>query len=359
MKITFFITTLGGGGAERVVSNLANYLVNNNHSVSIIVLRGLDTKYYLDPRVSTIFVCNYYDSNVSSLYRHLKEITISRRILKNLDSDGCLVSFLELPMAISLLFRSDIPCKLIFSERNNPDNYSKIYRYIFRHFSNRADGAVFQTSVVQDWYNTFRNKKVVIPNAINDVFLEAPYAHGGGNKIVTVGRLNSQKNQKLLIESFAIVSRDYPQYRLFIYGDGPLKSELQLLVKNLGIADKVVFTGFKNDIITELMDADLFVLSSDFEGVPNALMEAMALGLPCISTDCAGGGARMLIDDEINGLLVPVGDPKSLSKKMGSVLVDKQLSIKLGENAVLVRETYAPQEIYSRWECYIEDIATL
>ena len=350
MKITFFITTLGGGGAERVVSNLANYLVNNNHSVSIIVLRGFDTKYYLDPRVSTIFVCNYYDSNVSSLYRHLKEITISRRILKNLDSDGCLVSFLELPMAISLLFRSDIPCKLIFSERNNPDNYSKIYRYIFRHFSNRADGAVFQTSVVQDWYNTFRNKKVVIPNAINDVFLEAPYAHGGGNKIVTVGRLNSQKNQKLLIESFAIVSRDYPQYRLFIYGDGPLKSELQLLVKNLGIADKVVFTGFKNDIITELMDADLFVLSSDFEGMPNALMEAMALGLPCISTDCAGGGARELISDMENGLLVPCNDKQRLSDSIKVVLHNDELKKRISVNARYIRTSNDSIKVYEQWE---------
>lgn len=356
MKITFFITTLGGGGAERVVSNLANYLVNNNHSVSIIVLRGLDTKYYLDPRVSTIFVCNYYDSNVSSLYRHLKEITISRRILKNLDSDGCLVSFLELPMAISLLFRSDIPCKLIFSERNNPDNYSKIYRYIFRHFSNRADGAVFQTSVVQDWYNTFRNKNVVIPNAINDVFLEAPYAHGGGNKIVTVGRLNSQKNQKLLIESFAIVSRDYPQYRLFLYGDGPLKSELQLLVKNLGIADKVVFAGFKNDIITELMDADLCVLSSDFEGMPNALMEAMALGLPCISTDCAGGGARELISDMENGLLVPCNDIERLSDAIKVVLRNDELKKRFSMKARYIRTSNGSMKVYKQWEKFISSI---
>lgn len=356
MKITFFITTLGGGGAERVVSNLANYLVNNNHSVSIIVLRGVESKYNLDSRVNTIFICNHYNANVSSILRHVNEITISRRILKNLDSDGCLVSFLELPMAISLLFRSDIPCKLIFSERNNPDNYSKIYRYIFRHFSNRADGAVFQTSVVQDWYNTFCNKKVVIPNAINDVFLEAPYAHGGGNKIVTVGRLNSQKNQKLLIESFAIVSRDYPQYRLFLYGDGPLKSELQLLVKNLGIADKIVFAGFKNDIITELMDADLFVLSSDFEGMPNALMEAMALGLPCISTDCAGGGARELISDMENGLLVQCNDIERLSDAIKVVLRNDELKKRFSMKARYIRTSNGSMKVYKQWEKFISSI---
>ena len=356
MKITFFITTLGGGGAERVVCNLANYLVNNNHSVSIIVLRGDESKYHLDSRVNTIFICNYFNANIGSILRHVKEIEISRRILKKLDSDECLVSFLELPIAMSLLFRRDIPCKLIFSERNNPDNYSKIYRFIFRYFCNRADGAVFQTTVVQDWYNTFCNKKKVIPNAINDVFLEAPYAYRGGNKIVTVGRLNSQKNQKLLIESFAIVSRDYPQYRLFLYGDGPLKSELQLLVNNLGLTDKVAFGGFKNDIITELMDADLFVLSSDFEGMPNALMEAMALGLPCISTDCAGGGARELISNMENRLLVPCDDKKRLSDAIKWVLNNDELRERISINARYIRISNSSLIVYKKWEKFIFSI---
>lgn len=137
-----------------------------------------------------------------------------------------------------------------------------------------------------------RSRKI-IPNAINKEFITAEYSGPRNKQIVSSGRLTEQKNHALLIKAFAGITAKYPAYKLVIYGDGPLRKDLELLASNLGIADKVSFPGYTTEIRKKIERSSLFVLSSDFEGMPNALMEAMALGVPCISTDCKGGGREI------------------------------------------------------------------
>lgn len=152
------------------------------------------------------------------------------------------------------------------------------------------------------------------------------------------------ENHALLIKAFAGITAKYPAYKLVIYGDGPLRKDLELLASNLGIADKVSFPGYTTEIRKKIERSSLFVLSSDFEGMPNALMEAMALGVPCISTDCKGGGARFLIKNGTNGLLTPIGDVEALQTAMEKILSDQFFADNLSHNAHKLCETHSPEK---------------
>jgi glycosyltransferase involved in cell wall biosynthesis len=171
--------------------------------------------------------------------------------------------------------------------------------------------------------------------------------------IIGAGRLNSQKNFPLLISSFAQIAKDFPGYKLRIYGKGALLESLQSLAKEKGVGDRVEFPGYVPNMPEVLEKASMFVLSSDFEGMPNALMEAMASGLPCISTDCGGGGARFLIEDGENGLLVPQKDEVAMAEAMRKILSDDAFANKIAENARKLQENLAPEKIYGEWEKFI------
>ena len=158
MKIVFFITSLGGGGAERVLSDLANDLVQKGCSVRIFVLRGKQKQYPLNSAIEIEYLQpDYYTGKKAIAYRFL-EIKKVRYFLKRIPRDNLLVSFLELPMAYSLLFRKLYNARLIICERSNPARYSKIYQWIFRHKSNKSDGFVCQTQFVKEWYSSYLNR---------------------------------------------------------------------------------------------------------------------------------------------------------------------------------------------------------
>lgn len=213
----------------------------------------------------------------------------------------------------------------------------------------------------KNWYgNSIGSAAVkIIPNAINKEFITAEYSGPRNKQIVSSGRLTEQKNHALLIKAFAGITAKYPAYKLVIYGDGPLRKDLELLASNLGIADKVSFPGYTTEIRKKIERSSLFVLSSDFEGMPNALMEAMALGVPCISTDCKGGGARFLIKNGTNGLLTPIGDVEALQAAMEKILSDQFFADNLSHNAHKLCETHSPEKIYAEWENLIKKVVCL
>ena len=142
----------------------------------------------------------------------------------------------------------------------------------------------------------------------------------------------------------------YPRLKLLIYGSGPLEKELKSYVKHLNLENKVIFKGEVDDIKTAIYKAKMFVLASDYEGMPNALMEAMALGVPCISTDCPCGGPKYLIKNEDNGLLVPIKNNNELTKAMLKLLDNENLSNKISRNAFLNSRKYEPNKICLLWE---------
>jgi len=208
---------------------------------------------------------------------------------------------------------------------------------------------------LRDYFNEdIRKRSIVIHNPVSVPIERYPIPVSRKKKIVTVGRLHPQKNQRLLIEAFLEVHKVLPDYKLEIYGDGKLGNELISLIEKIGLREFAYIYPSRKDIWDCIYDASLFVLTSDYEGMPNVLMEAMALGVPCVSTDCRPGGARTLIDDGVNGRIVPLRNLDALVSCMKEVLLKPELSEVMGNEARNIAETHTEKEIFNKWEHYLK-----
>lgn len=356
MRITLFISALSGGGAERVACNLANHLAGFGHQVEILTMAEDSSAEPLNDTIKhTPLLKEKERKNV--LLNNYKRFIRLRNYMKAEPVDAYVV-MLPVTIAMMLGLSNVTEAPIIVSERADPRRYSSSMQKLLQTISRRASGFVFQTTEARQWYAPYIDgiKNVIIPNAINPAFIRAAYTGECEKTIVAAGRLTSQKNFPLLIRSFAKIAEDFPDHKLVIYGQGGLKEELAALAESLDIADSVVFPGYVKNMQEELEKAQMFVLSSDYEGMPNALMEAMALGLPCVSTDCGGGGARFLIEDGVNGLLVPVQNEVAMAEAMKVILSDPKTAAELGKNARKVQDTLAPEKIYGQWEAFIREI---
>ena len=356
MKITIYIGGLTGGGAERVCCNLSSYLVEKGHEVTMLtVSKPNEMSYSIDPRVNLESLETKTRIKSGSLRVIVKQLKLFSFIRKN-DTD---VYIVMLPKTIKSLmtFHRFAKAPIIFSERANPASYDDKTQRFLKSAAKKADGIVFQTEHTKEWYASYiGHKSVVIPNAINPDFIRPVYSGEREKCIVTAGRLSNQKNHKLLIDAFAVVSPQYPEYSLKIYGKGPLEQELKAYVRAIGVSEKIRFMGYVSNMPEHLEKATMFVLSSDFEGMPNALMEAMAIGLPCISTNCPAGGSAFLINDGENGLLVPVNDKDAMVAAIQRILSDDMLAESIGHNAHKIIDKLSPENIYSQWEIFIKKV---
>lgn len=355
MKITIFIGGLIGGGTERVVCNLANYL-SFNHEVMLLTMSETDTIIKLKKEIVRISLLNKIEMQSNFIIKNIKRYIRLRKHLKNSNSEIFLVM---LPVTICLLFwfRNLIKVPIVVSERCDPNQLSTLKKKLIEKAAIRANGIVFQTEDVKKYYEKLGVKNgIIIPNAINDECLKIKRSFQPKKKIVAAGRLTKEKNFEMLIRAFAIVSKKIEDYELYIYGKGPLLGNLKSITKELSIEEKVHFPGFSNDLLNDIKDASLFVLPSNYEGMPNVLMEAMAIGLPCIATDCPVGGPRYLIENGENGILVPVGGQEILQEKILEVLEDPIKAKYYSQNAKKIIEKLNSNKIYSLWERYLIEV---
>lgn len=353
MKITLFIGSLYGGGAERVTCNLASYLVQHGHQVEILTMSETEKAYELDKRVSVRTLLSIKERK-NTVRNMLVRMPRFWRYLKASDTDAYIVMLPKITIML-LMFRRLTKAKVIAAERVDPASYSERIAKMLKKYAKRADGWVFQTEDAQKWYgDSIKDcKAIVIPNAVNPAFIR-PHYEGKKRKVIAgAGRLDVQKNFDLLIRAFAKIASEFPEYNLIIYGKGDKEQELKSLVESLGLQDRIDLPGNIQNIAEEMEKNTMFVLSSDFEGMPNALMEAMALGLPCVSTDCPCGGPRYLIQDGVNGLLVPVGDENKMAEAIKNLLTNSDYAKKMGQNASKISEKLAPDKIYGKWEKFI------
>ena len=170
--------------------------------------------------------------------------------------------------------------------------------------------------------------------------------------IVAVGRVDANKNHEMIIRAFAGLAEKYPDYRLVIYGEGDLRPSLLRMAEKMGLKDRVRLPGSISDVASAIYKASFFVLSSYSEGMPNTLIEAMALGIPSISTDCPCGGPAELIEDGVNGYLIEPGDWEKLQDILQKLVDDPRLAQKVGENAAKIQETLNPDRMNKMWEDY-------
>ena len=215
----------------------------------------------------------------------------------------------------------------------------------------RAAAVVLQLEAQASFFPPkVREKTIVIRNALDETFLKPPYEGEREKTIVSVGTLNHNKNHQMLVKAFARLLPKYPDWRLIIYGEGNERRHLTQLVGALGIRGTVELPGMKENIAEEIYRAGMFVLCSNEEGMPMTLLEAMAMGIPCISTDCPCGGPREIVKDGFNGLLTPVGDVARMETAMIRFLGNRGLTKSCAGRAPEVRKIFHPVLVYAAWD---------
>ena len=340
------------GGAQRVCYNLINWILANTYDeVHLIICSGRTVKEEYDlSKIPHSIVTGGILNKINRIRRELKHIKPD--VLVTMGVPGALF---DVPACIGL------GIKHIISERNDPAHFGGrvTTRILSRLLMRKADGYVFQTNDAQAYYGgALIKRSTVIPNPlfIGDDYPATQYNGLREKKIVTTGRLNKQKNHSLLIRAFKKISDEFPDYKLIIYGEGPERQNDETLIKELGLEGRVLLPGTINNVPEKIHKSSLYVLSSDFEGMPNSLMEAMALGLPCISTDCPCGGPRELIENGKNGILVPTGNEKALADAMKNILNDEKFALKIGKNAMSIRERLSLNKVCKQWYDYFKSI---
>lgn len=343
-KILFLISSFDSGGAERVVSILANNYVEQGYKVDVLMLLDDKITYRIDNRIN---IQNLYERNGSIIYRFFKLIWVVRRYIKREKPDK-IISFLTKVNIIGLLSSIGLDEDIYVSERNDP--YHEKRGYIVNiltkltYSMKNCKRVVFQTKYEADFFPRFiQSKGIEIYNPIQVSCGRKEPIH----KIVNVGRLFEQKNQQLLINSFAHIYRKYPQYKLCIYGDGPLKNQLILQAEQLKIKEAVFFSGKVANIHECIADAEFFVMSSNYEGLSNALLEAMMMGIPCITTNVSG--IDEIVKNGDNGLLVKANCKEEMVKAMNLIIEDKTLREKLGQKAKETSMLFKPSAIADKW----------
>lgn len=343
MKIIFIIPNMTGGGTERVISLLSDAYVRKGFDVAIMQFAGYEHAYQLNDKVEDFSVAPRSNGNPLVMIRRL--IAMRRYFKKNPDSHIFAFCVMGAVFAVMTTWGMKIP--VMVAERNSPDscNVKALRNWAYR----RAGRITFQTSDGISYFpKEIADKAVVIPNPV-DADVPQPYTGSRSHRIVTAGRLHKQKNHALLLEAFALFGARFPDYELHIYGEGELEAPLKEQAVRLQIDSRIVWHGFCADVREKIRDAAMFVLSSDYEGISNSMLEALAMGIPTISTDCPIGGARIYITPGQSGLLVPVGDKEAMAEAMCRIASDAELAGRLSAGAAQIRENYSVPRIADRF----------
>lgn len=346
-KIDIITKAMTAGGAERVIAQLANYFVGQNISCRIITTENQEVMYPLDKKIDVIAVGK---KSTNKIVDRIWRYTMIRGIVSANRPDVVLTMPEDTGVyAILALIGTGIP--VYVSERNNPwvmPNV-KITRFLRKVAYPFVKGIIFQTEMAKSFFPKYIQKKgIVLQNPVEASRIPDPYLGERKKVFAAVGRLEPQKNFQMLIKSFSQFHKYEKDYKLIIYGEGTERSSLEKLINQLNLENSVFLPGRNKDVLNAINDSAAFILSSDYEGMPNALIEAMCMGMPVISTDCPSGGPRELICDGENGLLVQVNDEEGMVSAMKKI-IEKKAKL-LGKNAYLIRKKMTNPSIFEEWK---------
>ena len=353
MRLIIVMSSLLPGGAERVALDMAGYLQKKGNEVHLLVARVSDKcpmVYEIPEGVRAHYIKHGAEND---LIRPIGNAALLCKLSKELSPDWIisLGSQYKLLKMTKMFGRR----RVLLSERNYPKEFYSGKEMQFVDGCYRmADAVVFQTNESAECFPGLSASRTwIIPNAVR--FSVKNWSGQESNHIVFVGRLEPQKNPAMLIESFEMFLKTHKKYTLDIYGDGSLRSGLEHLADERGISPSVIFHGHSNGVLDKMASALAYVSTSDYEGISNSMLEAMSMGMPCVCTDCAGGGARLAISDGENGLLVPCGDTQAMSQAMSRIADSDAYARKLGDAARASMDRFAPDAIYGRWIEILED----
>ena len=336
-SLVFVVGKMSFGGAERVVANLANKYVENGIDTSIVAIYGDEVTYDLDQRIHYVpIICKAVPK-----LKPLERAIALRKYIRKKQPD-IVISFLENVNMTTIISLLGTKQPVVVSVRTDPTRSpvgkknqwlrDKLYRYV--------NGMVLQTPDVEKYFAnrvSDKAKRIVIPNPIKE---NLPVYEGRyeSKEFVTACRLVEQKNLPLLLDAFSKVVKVEPACTLKVYGEGPLKSQLLASIKEKGLSGSVELCGFTSLIHEKMAKAAAFVISSDFEGISNSMLEALAIGTPVISTDCPVGGARMFVKSYENGILVPVNDSNALAEAMLYIVQNPEKAREFGNAATDIKD---------------------
>lgn len=377
-------------------TNLCNEFVEHGYSADILVTGEMSEKPFFtaEGKVNIISLDDYCSSHPlkkgdtysrGGKIRRLKRVRYAAKIAPALDKkleqrinflrsgEKLRLYFLDNPGAVVIAFgipyikgtlsaTEKLGCRVIYAEKNAPE---KECPKDSKEFSNqisllkKADAVVVQTHDSKAYYSDYLDNVAVINNPIK-ANLPQPFCGKRSKRIVNFCRISEQKNLDLLLDAFQKLHQEYPDYSVEIYGNIVFDSEKQYKEKiikkadDLGLSDCFKVLPPAADVHGKVLDAAMFVSSSDYEGLSNSMIEAMAIGLPCICTDCLGGGTREVLTDHENGLIVPMNDPESLYKAMKEYIEDPDLAEKCSKNAFRIRDKLDVKRIAKQWLEIIE-----
>lgn len=368
MKILFMVPRLTYSGASKMMAWVANQMAARGYDIHLVTFFSEEQARILHEGITvhSLKVMQSENRLIRNTTGMIKTIIRLHKLVGQLKPD-IVVTFLDsvgyvyLPMG-AFLTKS----KFIVSERVDPYSYrGKMARLRFE-LMKFAHGCVFQTEGARKFFEPYKkifDHSTVIPNpvivndAVRSLQKSIPSYEERDKRIVAVGRLSiSQKRQDVLLESFKLFHEAHLEYKLSIYGDGADKEKIQTLIDKMGLSECAVLEGRTNRVEEEIAHAAAFVLTSDFEGIPNALIEALSIGVPSVSTDCSPGGAALLIQDGENGFLVPCRDANAIAEKLSRIIESKEISERFSEHGPLIIDEFSESIIADKWEEYFERI---
>ncbi|MFN6566938.1 glycosyltransferase family 4 protein [Dendronalium sp. ChiSLP03b] len=356
MRLTLIISSLTYGGAERVMSIMANYWVAKGWQITLLTFESQkNNEFYLDTCVSYLTLGINKDSAnaIIGVWNNLKRIGRLRDAIINSKPDA-VISFMSTTNVLVLLATRGLQIPVVVSERNDPlkISISRSWKQLRQWTYPFADRIVFQTKRARDYFSSkVQASGCIIPNMVLLPPIEKELSRNllKERSLIAVGRLVRAKGFDLLLQAFAKLKNCYPDWTLTILGEGSLRPDLESLCEQLGLSDRVYLPGAVNNPYEFLKQADIFIMSSRFEGFPNALCEAMACGLPVISTDCPSG-PREIIRDGIDGILVPNEDVSALAAAMEQLISNEEERKCLAARAPEVTERFNLEKVMGMWE---------
>lgn len=368
MRLLIFIHSLNGGGAERATANLANHWAEKGWEIIAVTMSPrCDDFYVLHPKVKRIALEVTGDSGnaLAGLVQNLRRIFVLRRVLRNIKPD---IALAMMTTANVLIFLASLGLgtRVVGSERTYPPQYPLgfIWEWLRKYGYEHLDAVVALTSEGVEWLraNTRAKRVVLIPNSVRwPLQNQLPHLdveevrRAGRYLLLAVGRLSDEKQLGLLVGCFQTLATRYPDWDMIILGEGPSRSVLDAQVREIGLAGRVFLPGRAGNVGAWYACADLYVMSSRFEGFPNTLIEAMAHGLPAVSFDC-DTGPRDIIRHEVDGLLVSPGDTAALTEALDRLMGDPKLRKCFASRSVEIRDRFSLERIAGMWENLFDEV---